>query len=115
MSDVTPPSKSLPQFKRRPQESVQALLSTVLTNPAVSEETQLVELETYPDGHFRAWFSPDYFVLAEGASEPSKSQWNTLKKKLKRHDALAFVFKAYGEEVRDGQMRYYLDFGFFAH
>ncbi len=88
-------------------------MTSVLTNPAVGEDTQLISLDEYPDGHYRAWFLPTYFVLADGVTEPSKSQWNTLKKKLKRHDARAFVFKAYGEEVRDDQMLYYLDFGFF--
>lgn len=115
MSDSPPPAKPLPQFKRRPLDAVQKLLVVVLTNPALGDQTQLVSIEEYPDGHYRAWFLPSYFILAEDATEPSKSQWNTLKKKLKRHDALAFVFKVYGSDVNDGQPQHYLDFGFFAH
>jgi hypothetical protein len=116
MSDALPPTKSakpLPQFKPRPQAAVEKLLSTVLTNPAVGEASHLVSIEAYPDGHYRAWFSPGYFILADNATEPSKSQWNTLKKKLKRHEVRAFVFKEYGSEIRDGQPLCYLDFGFF--
>jgi hypothetical protein len=109
------PAKPLPKFKPRALSSVQKLLSNVLTNPTVGEQSQLVSIDEYPDGHYRAWFSRNYFVLAEDATEPSKSQWNTLKKKLKRHDARAFVFKEYGSEVRDGETLDYLDFGFFAH
>jgi hypothetical protein len=115
MPDMTPPTKPLPQFKPRAHASVQKLLTIVLTNPAAGDQSHLINIEDFPDGHYRAWFTPSYFVLADDVSEPTKSQWNTLKKKLKRHDVRAFVFKDYGSGQRDGQMLYYLDFGFFAH
>jgi hypothetical protein len=72
-------------------------------------------LVEYPDGHYRALFDPALFVLPAGQSAPSKSQWNNLKKRMKRHEPLVFVFKEHGEATGgDGSQCYYVDFGFFA-
>ncbi len=103
--------KSLPRFEVHQRESVMALISSVLKQGATPALRDLTE---YPDGHYRAIFDPAYFVLQVGQSEPSKSQWNTLKKKLKRHDPRIFVFKEHGTTTLNGQSCYFLDFGFFA-
>lgn len=108
--------KDLPKFRTRARVHVLALIQPLLVNPSVSDKTQLYELLEYEDGHYRAIFNRDYFTLASGQTEPSKSQWNTLKKKLKRHDRAAFVFKEHGEIDCEHDERgcCYLDFGFFA-
>ncbi|MBL8119020.1 MAG: hypothetical protein JNJ78_15915 [Anaerolineae bacterium] len=108
--------KELPHFKPRDREQVEALLREVLTLGSAVEQSHLIEVIAYPDGHYRALFAPAYFVLPAGKSEPSKSQWSNLKKRLKRHDPLVFVYKEHGESTQGEQKRrvYYLDFGFFA-
>ncbi len=76
----------------------------------------LVKLNIEDDGRCRAIFKKSYFVLQEGNTEPSKSQWSTLKKKIKRHNRGVFVFKETGEiacSPESETMCYYLDFGFF--
>jgi hypothetical protein len=101
----------LPEFKRRSRAAAQAFAAEIFTS------NHLRDLITFDDGHFRAVFSPEYFTLAEGREEPSKSQWNSLKKRMKRHDRMVFVFKEHGEvpcESPSGKC-YYIDFGFFAY
>lgn len=106
--------KPLPAFKPLPQEQVESLLRRVLSHDAKGEITHLREVHAYDDGHYRVVFSPAYFTLAPGQTEPSKSQWNGLKKKLKRHDPRIFIFKDHGL-VPFGQERCgFLDLGFFA-
>lgn len=85
----------LPQFDERPYDAALHFAESVLTQTG-SDDTQLIELVAHEDGYFRAYFDPAYFILAEGNTEPSKSQWNTLKKKFKRHDRSAFVLKDCG-------------------
>jgi hypothetical protein len=102
--------KDLPQFKHRKHEDVLAFISKILINE-ISDETHLIELLDYEDGHFRVLFKPSYFVLQKDQTEPTKSQWNSLKKKVKRHEPTAFVFKEHGE-VGTKDKQYYLDFGF---
>ena len=69
----------------------------------------------FPDRHYRVLFSAGYFHIQEGATDPSKSQWSTLKKKMKRHNQRVFVFKEYGSQQDDGERYYYLEFGFYKH
>lgn len=115
--------KALPTFKPRPHAYVHDFISRVLVNSQVSEDTHLRDLVTYPEGYYRAIFAPTYFVLAEATTEPTKSQWNTLKKRVKRLNPGVFVFKEYGiipcnAAAPAGQPDdycLYLDFGFFAH
>lgn len=102
----------LPQFARRTYAFVHTFTADALTNLHVAETTQLRHLIAYDDGHFRALFDPAYFVLQPGRSEPSKSQWNTLKKHLKHLDRRVFIFKQYGTLIYEGQVCCYLDFGF---
>jgi hypothetical protein len=105
--------KELPEFKPRRKEDVLKYAQNILTNDNQLKHTDLVELIEYNDGHYRALFKPRYFILPEGQTEPSKSQWNTLKKKFKRHEPNVFVFKEHGEtKTVDGKC-YYVDFGFF--
>ena len=101
----------LPPFVRRNRDAVAAYIAAILINPNSAEVSHFVELLQYEDGHYRALFDPRYFVLREGQTEPTKSQWNSLKKKLKRHDSTVFVFKEHGE-VGTQEKQYYLDFGF---
>lgn len=101
--------KPLPEFRKRQRQRAEKLLTTALSH---GERHYLRELIEYEDGHYRAIFDPAYFTAAEGRAAPSKSQWNTLKKRLKRHDEQLFIFKEHGETA-DGS--FYLDFGFFAH
>jgi hypothetical protein len=102
----------LPDFLPREYSAVHKFASRALTNPQRSPKTQLRELIAYEDGHYRALFSPDYFILPEGQAEPTKSQWNTFKKHLKRQDKRVFIFKAHGEADCGGERCYYVDFGF---
>ena len=102
--------KDLPPFKKRNRDDVESFIAEILTNEQ-SIESHLDSLLEYEDGHFRALFRPGYFVLQPGQTEPTKSQWNSLKKKLKRHELSAFAFKEHGE-VGTKEKLYYLDFGF---
>lgn len=104
--------KDLPQFRKRDFDAVYEFMEHVLTR---NEDTSLHELIPYDDGHFRAIFKIDYFLIAEDRTEPSKSQWSTLKKKLKRHDDRIFVFKEHGFVACDDNTCGYIDFGFFQH
>lgn len=103
--------KPLPAFAPQPRERVFAFIHSIF---ARGKETYLRDLIAYEDGHFRALFDPAYFALAAGQSAPSRSQWNTLKKKLKHHDPRIFVFKEHGETRCGEQVCCYLDFGYFA-
>ena len=107
--------KGLPRFRRRPYPQVLTYITRVLTNERQSPASQLVELVEFDDGHYRALFRPGFFVLAEGETEPTKSQWNTLKKKMKRLDPTVFILKDHGEAECDSapDRCYTVDFGFF--
>ncbi len=115
----------LPRFRKRRYADVMQFINRVLTNPAVGSQSHLYRLIEYDDGHYRAIFSPAYFQHADRWTEPSKSQWNTLKKRMKRYQKRVFVFRTYGEiDCSSGEMHssttdngpcYYLDFGFFAY
>ena len=107
--------KDLPAFRARSRENVIVYITRMLTNEHHAEESQYHDLIAYPDGHYRVLFNPQFFVIAEGQDQPSKSQWNSLKKKMKRHDDQVFVFKDYGEIQDNGERYYYLDFGFLAN
>ena len=107
--------KDLPKFKPRHLDAVSSFVSDVLVNKQQGPDTCLRELITYQDGHYRAIFDLTYFQLGGGRVAPSKSQWSSLKKKLKRHDPRLFVFKECGVLTSvKGEARGYLDFGFFA-
>lgn len=76
----------------------------------------LKQIRIEEDGRCRAIFAKSYFVLHEDATEPSKSQWSSLKKKLKRHNSNVFVFKETGEVTcneKADENCYFIDFGYF--
>jgi hypothetical protein len=100
----------LPKFSRRSRKQVEEYIRRIFTNEHQTSQSRLLELIDYPDGHYRAIFDPAFFILPEGEAQPSKSQWNNLKKKMKRHDDRVFIFKEHGDM---GNGRYYVDFGFF--
>lgn len=109
--------QSLPKFIKRPFDKVHHFIATILTNKLVHDKTSLVELRLMADKHYRAIFHPSYFVLQDEHTEPTKSQWTTLKKRMKRVDPLVFVFKNHGEmpTADDPTGKYYfIDFGFMA-
>jgi hypothetical protein len=104
---------ALPKFQSRPITSARRYIHKALTRGG---DLYLRDLIAYDDGHFRAVFDKGYFMLAEGVTEPTKSQWSTFKKHLKRVDPHVFIFKAHGytpcgEENADCC---YVDFGFLA-
>jgi len=107
----------LPDFEERPLHRVRPLIQGVFAD-------HLISLTAHPKGHFRVIFHPDYFVLQDGEIQPSKSQWNTLKKKMKRRDRKIFIFRRFGfltcgdinkEKHPESGMCCFLDFGFFAY
>lgn len=102
----------IPNFRRVKRAYAARLIHSALTNERGSALLEIIE---YDDRHFRAVFSASYFQPTAGHEGPSKSQWNTLKKKLKRRDRSIFVFRAHG--LLGGQRlgagsKYFLDFGF---
>jgi hypothetical protein len=102
----------LPEFRHVKRAYAARLIHSVLTHERGSA---LLELVAYDDHHFRVIFASSYFQLAEGNEAPSKSQWNTLKKKLKRRDRTIFVFRAHGlldNTDAGNEGKYFLDFGF---
>lgn len=111
---MPPTNPNLPKFSKRDYNKVLKLITELLT-PLQAEKTALTQLTEFEDGHFRAVFKPSYFMIAEGQEQPSKSQWNTLKKKFKRHDKRIFVFKEHGIfRQKDSSLSCFIDFGFFA-
>lgn len=106
--------KELPEFQHRRYEDVAAFVSQAFTRPNQPEKSYFRHLTGFDDGHYRVFFSLAYLVTGE---EPTKSQWNSLKKKLKRHDKRLFVFKEHGLAPDDssGERCGYIEFGYFAH
>lgn len=104
--------KDLPEFKTQGRERVTAFLTQLLTHPN-QPQSHFVRLVEHEDGHYGVVFSLSYFAPTE---PPTKSQWNSLKKKLKRHDKRIFVFKDHSlVECEAPAGCGALEFGFFAH
>ena len=102
----------LPEFMKRPKAQVVPFLLGVLG-------AGFVEVKEFEDHHFRVVFKASVFTMQEGQSEPTNSQWSTLKKRMKRRDRRLFIFKQHGQvpcppDKGEGPS-YYLDFGYFAH
>lgn len=107
----------VPEFEKRQAFKVLPLMTSVFSEGGANS---FVRLLTFPDGHFRAIFRRSYFVMQGAATEPTKSQWNTLKKRLKRRDHRIFIFKEHGTVRCDDASNsdadcLYLDFGFFKY
>lgn len=73
---------------------------------------RLIAVLPLPDHTFRAVFAVDYFTIQAGNTAPSKSQWNTLKKRMKRVNRGVFVLKQTGTVQHQGTDHPYIDFGF---
>ncbi len=102
----------LPEFRPVKRAYAARLLHSALSN---ERGAALLELIEYDDRHYRAVFAASYFQPAAGHDGPSKSQWNTLKKKLKRRDRSIFIYREHGilqESAAGKTPRYFLDFGF---
>lgn len=108
--------KDLPEFKRFNRDYVVSFVSQALTLPNHPEKSHFRRLVEYEDGHYGVIFALDYFASDD---TPTKSQWNSLKKKLKRHDKRVFIFKDHSLtncDEGDGLVACgCLEFGFFAH
>jgi hypothetical protein len=102
----------LPEFDvREAKRRALPFVNTIFTS-------SLNRLEIADDGRCRVIFKKSFFSLQEGETAPTKSQWSTLKKKLKRHNPGVFIFKETGEIpcVDIGEETcYYIDFGFYRH
>ena len=102
----------VPEFRAVKRAYAARLIHSALTN---ERGAALLELVEHDDRHFRAVFAASYFQPSAGRESPSKSQWSTLKKKLKRRDRSIFIFREHGKLAAasaDKSVRYYLDFGF---
>jgi hypothetical protein len=109
-------SNELPQFRKVKRRYAASIIHDTLSGPSGSALLQLLEFD---DRHFRVVFDLKYFQLAVGNTLPSKSQWNTLKKKLKRRERSIFIFREYGRFdcrkhgiTKTVETCLYLDFGF---
>ncbi len=109
-------SNHLPAFQKVHRRFAVRFINDALSGP---RGACLINLIEYEDHHFRAVFRRSYFEMNAGADMPSKSQWNTLKKKLKRRNHSVFVFRKYGAincgknaAAKGEQDCLYLDFGF---
>ena len=107
-------NSELPEFRRVKRAYAARVIHSALTNERGSALLELIESD---DGRFRVVFAASYFQIQSGQAGPSKSQWNTLKKKLKRRDRTIFVFREHGvlDASAAGSARrycYYLDIGF---
>lgn len=112
-------SSELPAFRKVKRSYAATLVHGALTGPRGSSLLQLLEFD---DHHFRVIFDLKQFQLAEGTQLPSKSQWNSLKKRLKRRDRSIFIFRQYGPidcgsqgKTLAAQTCLYLDFGFLVY
>ncbi len=107
----------LPEFEHRKLEQVLPYARSVFGD-------SLVVVKPFPDGHFRAIFQKGHFTIQEGATEPTKSQWNTLKKQMKRRNRGVFIFKEHGkidcaesdrQDLPEDCECYFVDFGYFLY
>ncbi len=109
----------IPQFRKVQRRHAASIAHGVFSGPRGAALLQLIE---YDDHHFRAVFDLKHFQLAPGNSLPSKSQWNSLKKRLKRRDRSLFIFRKYGTidcaaggKPVKADTCLYIDFGFLLH
>lgn len=104
------PRSELPAFEKRPRARVMPLMHSTFG-------ASFVALEAFEDGHFRVIFRRSAFTLPDETAEPTKSQWTTLRKRLKRRDRKVFVFREHGKVPCPNAEEdcYFLDFGFFLY
>lgn len=109
----------LPEFRKMKHAVVTTYIHRILSGASGTTFLKLIEFE---DHHYRVVFKSNYFALQGDAADATKSQWNTLKKKMKRQDKSVFIFKEHGkikcEDVLDNstaERNYdclYIDFGY---
>ncbi len=106
----------LPQFRKVKRRYAASIIHSALSG---AQGSALLQLFEFDDHHFRAVFDTSYFQLADGNMMPSKSQWNSLKKRLKRRDRSIFIFRRYGRidcgaeaKTQPANTCLYIDFGF---
>lgn len=87
-------SAALPSFRKVKRSYAASMIHSALSGAGGSALLRLIE---YDDHHFRAIFDLKHFQLPPDRERPSKSQWNTLKKRLKRRDRSIFIFRKYGK------------------
>jgi len=97
--------KQLPDLQPTPIEYAQSYGERVFGE-------RLVVVKPQPENVYRALFRQAYFTIQPGNDKPSRSQWNTLKKRMKRVHPGVFVLREYGETQHAGQTVCYIDFGF---
>lgn len=109
-------TKGLPQFRKVKRSYAASIAHGALSS---SRGAALLQLLEFDDHHFRAVFDLKHFELGKGNTLPSKSQWNSLKKRLKRRDRTIFIFRAYGQIDCGAPGKHsaaaaclYIDFGF---
>ncbi len=110
--------KDLPNFQRRSFEATFDFISAVLTTRDRPDDTLLVELIQYEDGHYRAVFDPVYFTLQPGRkrSRPGRSGTRSRKSSnatTRRFSSSKNTARLPVKGPRGGRC-YYLDFGFLA-
>lgn len=109
----------LPEFASVPVDRALSFARSVF-------KENLVSVTAEDDGSFRVVFRASHFVLQEGHTEPSKSQWNTLKKQMKRRNRAVFIFKGHeafpcagvqpsDERDEEDALCYALRFGYFVY
>ena len=106
----------LPQFRKVKRRYAASIIHSALSG---AQGSALLKLLEFDDRHFRAVFDTSYFQLADDNVMPSKSQWNSLKKRLKRRDRSIFIFRRYGRidcgaqaKTRSAKTCLFIDFGF---
>ena len=98
--------KSLPNFRQSNFSYAEGYAGRVFGERLIA--LQLMN----PEHYFRAIFDTAYFTIQPGNDAPSKSQWSTLKKRMKRVNPTVFVFKEHGTTHHEGTEYSYVDFGF---
>ncbi|RMF80439.1 MAG: hypothetical protein D6737_07985 [Chloroflexi bacterium] len=110
---------TLPKFAKQRYDKVHQLVSGALSHGDAGGAGYLLSLKMAADNHYRVIFSGAYFNLSDEHPQPTKSQWNNLKKRLKRREPRLFIFKEYGEiecpkKHAVSQKCFYIDIGYFA-
>jgi hypothetical protein len=96
---------SLPQFKETHKGYAIQYAQKVFGNALIGVNRQ-------GNGYFRVMFTQVYFTIQPGNDAPSKSQWGTLKKRMKRVNKGVFVLRKSGTIQHEGKDVYFMDFGF---
>ncbi|MEL6272921.1 MAG: hypothetical protein AAFU54_31010 [Chloroflexota bacterium] len=72
----------------------------------------LIDVHRQGNGYFRVLFEQSHFTIQPGNDAPSKSQWSTLKKRMKRVNKGVFILRKSGTTTHNDRDVFYMDFGF---